>query len=451
MSSNRKSVLRLAVVVVLAVPVLMVAFSLGPPPRYTGAPGDRVCNDCHSAALDPDKSKVEIITPSDTYIPGVRQSWTIRINDAEAKTYGFQATVRPASDPQFGQAGRFEIVQENTFVLCETGTIRPSGGPCLAAAPIEFIEHNLPQESRDFLVDWQPPDTNIGDVTIYVAANASNNNGSTSGDRIYTTELSLSPAGITGPPVIRESEPVLQAFDNAGRVSPGTYIQIFGANLSTTTRQWEANDFDPGVEPGGKAPASLDGVEVLVNNVNAYVSFISPGQINAQVPDGIGVGQMQVVVRHAGGTSNAAFVTALPVSPAMQQDALGRWTKGEVEYVMALHPSFTEWVGPEGLLEGLTFRPAAPGGVVTLFVLGCGTAEAYPAGQIPATAAPLVPEHEVIIGDVAAESAAVASPQFVGLFQFNVTVPDLPPGDHRIRLLVDGVDSGQTLFIPVSE
>jgi uncharacterized protein (TIGR03437 family) len=38
---------------------------------------------------------------------------------------------------------------------------------------------------------------------------------------------------------------------------------------------------------------------------------------------------------------------------------------------------------------------------------------------------------------------------FLGLYQFNVTVPEVPDGDARIELSVDGQPTGQTLFISV--
>jgi uncharacterized protein (TIGR03437 family) len=442
----------------LVIPALIVANSFGPLPRNTGAPGDRTCaraTTCHIGTADSGPGRIEFTGPGG-YVSGIRQTWLIDIIDPDGQQYGVQVSTRPADDPQFGQAGRLETAQPNTIVLCENGTIRVGDASCSDSLPIEFFEHDMAQTSRQFLLEWIPPESDIGDVKIFVAGNAVDGLGTPRNDQVYTAELTLQPLTFDAAPVVRGTQPVLQAFDNQERLSPGTYVQIFGDNLAASQRSWNGADFDVAANPpapGANAPTVLDGVEVLVNGVNAYISFVSPNQINAQVPDGIGEGVMDVAVRHPGGISNNATVTVTAVSPALQQDAPGRWTSGETEYVMALHQPLGSnvWVGPEGLLDGLTFRPAKPGEIITLFILGCGTSESYPAGQIPSTAAPLGLPFEIRIGDVAANAAAVASPQFVGLFQFNVTVPNLPAGDHRITLAVDGIDSGQTLFTSVAQ
>src|SRR5947209_1867428 len=80
-------------------------------------------------------------------------------------------------------------------------------------------------------------------------------------------------------PVIRESQPVLEVFDNSPRLSPGSWLQVFGSNLASTTRGWETRDFQ-----GDRAPTSLDGVGVRVDGIPAPVAYVSPGQINFQAP-----------------------------------------------------------------------------------------------------------------------------------------------------------------------
>jgi hypothetical protein len=53
-------------------PVLIYAFSSGPLPRYTGAPGDdpAACTACHSGALNSGGGGVKIVLPgANTYMP----------------------------------------------------------------------------------------------------------------------------------------------------------------------------------------------------------------------------------------------------------------------------------------------------------------------------------------------------------------------------------------------
>ena len=51
----------------------------------------------------------------------------------------------------------------------------------------------------------------------------------------------------------------LSLFGQFSSICPGSWVEIYGSNLSTTTRGWTAADFN-----GGVAPTSLDGVSVLI-------------------------------------------------------------------------------------------------------------------------------------------------------------------------------------------
>src|ERR1019366_4689992 len=68
--------------------------------------------------------------------------------------------------------------------------------------------------------------------------------------------------------------------NSAAPISPGAWMMITGANLSSTTRSWTTADFQ-----GSALPLSLDDVSVTVNGIPAAVSYINPVQINAQCPD----------------------------------------------------------------------------------------------------------------------------------------------------------------------
>jgi uncharacterized protein (TIGR03437 family) len=104
------------------------------------------------------------------------------------------------------------------------------------------------------------------------------------------------------------------AFTAAG---PGSWLEIYGTNLSTTSRSWAAADFGGSIAAGAKAPTSLDGVSVSVGGQAAYVSYISPGQIDAQIPASVGTGPQPVIVT-AGGVASAPFtMTINAVQPGL--------------------------------------------------------------------------------------------------------------------------------------
>ncbi|MGD0778851.1 MAG: IPT/TIG domain-containing protein, partial [Candidatus Solibacter sp.] len=87
---------------------------------------------------------------------------------------------------------------------------------------------------------------------------------------------------------------------------PGSWAQVKGTNLSTTTRIWAASDF---TGLGNNLPTNLSGVQVMVNNQPAAVYYISPTQVSFQVPAGItGTASVQVIAN--GQVSNSVTAAA---------------------------------------------------------------------------------------------------------------------------------------------
>ena len=93
-------------------------------------------------------------------------------------------------------------------------------------------------------------------------------------------------------------------------IAPGTLIEIYGSNLSLTTRGWTGNDFN-----GVNAPTSLDGTFVKIGGKPAFVNFISPLQINVVAPSDVPVGFQPITVTTAAGTSAAYNVMVKAIDP----------------------------------------------------------------------------------------------------------------------------------------
>ncbi len=241
-------------------------------------------------------------------------------------------------------------------------------------------------------------------------------------------------------PTLRRHLPVLQAFDNGEKISSGGWIQIFGEKLSNTTRSWRSDDFQ-----GAQAPTSLDGVSVNMNGRPAFVSYISPNQINAQVPDDITLGSVAVEVANAkgkgtqmvayGGTGGAQKFAASPAlltTPAFL--ANGK------QYLAAVFPDLTTFVGPENLIPGARSRPARPGETIVVYAVGCGaTSPPTSAGQVLAESRPLALPYTITIGQAAAQAQGFLAGGAIGLCQFNITVPDVADGDVPVSASVAGV------------
>jgi len=376
-----------------------------------------------------------------SYTPGQQQTFTIVITDPIARIYGFQMTARLESDQANGQAGDFTPAVRQ-IVICDNNRFKPAGG-CPANTPVQFIEHSSPYTTNRIQVSWTAPPTNVGNIHIYVAANAANGNMTETGDHIYTNHYVLTPACSDAKPTIGDGG-IISAYDFSPRagLASGTWLEIYGTNLFCALRDWLGSDFD-----GQNAPTSLGGVSVTINGVPAYVDHVGPGQVNVQAPDDPTVGDgIQVVLTNSAGSSNAISMRKNALAPALLAKASFN-TQGH-QWVVAQHQDGT-YVGKTGLVSGLTFRPAKVGEIITIYGIGFG-----PPTQAGTTATVQTLDNKpnFRFGQILAEVPYYGfSPGSVGLYQFNVKVPTVTVGDMQLNVDVGGITVNQNLYITVGQ
>jgi uncharacterized protein (TIGR03437 family) len=247
-------------------------------------------------------------------------------------------------------------------------------------------------------------------------------------------------------PSIRTSNSVLPSFMGATGFGSNTYAEIYGANFSTTTRLWGTADFN-----GINAPTSLDGVSVSVNGKPAFVYYISPTQININTPEDTTVGPVAIQVRGPLGASNTITVNRARISPTLQ--TVPQFLVGGKQYVVALTPDFSRYIGRPGMIQGVNFVAARPGDTVSIYALGCGpTSPPTQAGVVAAQGSSLASSYQLRIGGVPAPvTFAGIVGGTIGLYQFNVTIPNVAAGDQAIDLVVDGVPNNQNLSIVIGQ
>lgn len=220
-------------------------------------------------------------------------------------------------------------------------------------------------------------------------------------------------------------------------IASSAWITIFGTNLSQSTRLWTSSDF-----VDNNLPTELDGVSATVNGSPAYVSYVSPTQVNVLVPDDATVGQVQVQLITAQGASNAFAVDKRAMAPTFFQFS-------GTSYAAATRANGT-YVGKPGLIQGGTFAPAKPGEIISLWGTGFGLTNPWlPAAKLVTHAATLANSVTILIGGQQAQ-VSFAGRSASGLDQFNVTVPaTLADGDHTVLARIGGVQTQGGVFVTV--
>jgi uncharacterized protein (TIGR03437 family) len=217
-------------------------------------------------------------------------------------------------------------------------------------------------------------------------------------------------------------------------ITPGSWAAVTGSNLAPAARVWLPEEITEGV-----LPARVEGAGVKVNGRDAAVYYVSPTQINFQVPDGFTDGAVRVEVTNNGALSNTFSATLRQRAPE-----LFRFLPSA--YAAALHANYRIAAKPD-LFPGCndaTLCPASeanPGETILLYATGLGaTTPASPAGRVIDAPAPLASPVEVRFGNT-----AVTAPAWLvgaGLYQINVKVPDSQvDGDVAVTVSAGGAVS----------
>ena len=454
--------------VLSVVPVMIWGHAAGPDPRVTGAPGDAAMacatSGCHTGLakggpINAAGGSVAATFSSGTnYTPGGGPiDITITVTDPVNHHYGFQITARPESDLANGQAGSFSD-GVGFAVMCDypfynfRATQHPASDSCPANSIVQFEEHTAPA-TTPWTVRWTPPATNIGNVHFYVAGNAVNFNAmADAGDHVYTNAYVLTPGGGGSTPAIASGGVVSAgAFGGFTTIAPGSWIEIYGSDLAPDTRPWAGSDFN-----GNNAPTSLDGVQVTVGGQSAFVDYISPGQVNAQVPSDVGTGPQTITVTTPDGTSAPYSITIKQTQPGLL--APSSFKIGSNQYAVATLPDGATYILPANAIAGLPSRPAKPGETIILYGVGFGPAQTLstpaqpiPAGEIVQAANQITTPVQFTFGQTPASLAYQGlAPGFVGLYQFNVVVPAVANSNSvALRFTLGGTRGSQTLVTAV--
>ncbi len=253
---------------------------------------------------------------------------------------------------------------------------------------------------------------------------------------ISTRPVVAPPPGAAGKLPVILPEGVVNGAGYQSTVAPGSWVTIFGTDLATTTRTWRADEIHNGV-----LPTQLDGVSVTIDGKATAVYSISPTQINALVPPDANAGLVQVWVTNSAGSSVPSFAEVQQTAPAL---FAWRGVSGKA-FAVATYTDYRR-IGDPADLQDPHAVPAKPGDVILLWGTGFGPARSVGSGQ-PAR---LTDPPAVTIGGMEAEYVDGAlSPDFAGLYEIAVRVPEVPDGDNEVVLTSGGRASPASVYVSV--
>jgi uncharacterized protein (TIGR03437 family) len=176
-----------------------------------------------------------------------------------------------------------------------------------------------------------------------------------------------------------------------------------------------------------------------------FIDYVSPGQVNGQVPSDVATGSQQVIVTTAAGSSAPFSIKVNATEPGLL--APSAFKVSGTQYAVALF-SDGFYDLPPGFASEVASRRAVPGDTIMLFGIGFGpVSDGTSAGVIDQNTNQVNASVDFNIGGVSAQVAyAGLTPGVVGLYQFNVVVPNIPASDTTpLAFTVNGTAGTQTL------
>jgi adhesin/invasin len=209
----------------------------------------------------------------------------------------------------------------------------------------------------------------------------------------------------------------------SGPVAPGSIVSVFGSNLAPRST----------TAPGAPLPTALEGTSLSVNGLASPIYYVSPTQVNAQIPYNVATGPAIVIV-------SAGTNVLPPVTLTIQRSAPGLFLLNESQALVQ---------NQDGAINNRD-HPAMPGSFVTAFLTGQGALDPpIPTGNAAPPDPPIratAPVSATIGGQDAEITFAGMVPGVVGVFQVHVRIPALAPADYPLAIEIGDAISNTALL-----
>ena len=279
-----------------------------------------------------------------------------------------------------------------------------------------------------------------GSVTI--SSNAANNS-----QVVIPVEFTVAPSGV---PAIFMGGIVNAATGTSESVSQGDVVSIYGMQFATAGTL--------ATNPSTPLATTLGGTQVLANGTPVPLYFVSPGQINFQMPYGATAGQNAAIQVVSGSTQgNIRSIGVSTIAPRLL--FFVSFITGN--YGVIVNNTDGSLTLPTGtVVPGFVCHPAKPGDVLTVYGIGFGQTNPIAVEGQAASATQL----ENVPGTMASFGGGIGAnpinvipsfsgltPTAVGLYQVNVTVPSVPPFGSGVPLSVSvNNQSSNTVYLAIS-
>ncbi|MEO5925703.1 MAG: hypothetical protein ABIR70_17935 [Bryobacteraceae bacterium] len=215
---------------------------------------------------------------------------------------------------------------------------------------------------------------------------------------------------------------ILHGASGSPKLSPGSLFSIYGTQLSESTR----------ISGETPWPRSMDGVVVTVNGVTAPLYYVSPTQINGQIPYETAIGTANVLVTYNGSVPAQLSFPVVVANPG----------------VLVYNGDHAVAVNPSGAVNAAGVG-AKPGEIELLYFSGIGVPNTPVAtGAGSPSADPLgrsqYPSSIKVNGQTVEVFYLGLAPGYPALCQANFKIPSLPPGDYSLTVTVNGEESNVT-------
>jgi uncharacterized protein (TIGR03437 family) len=254
---------------------------------------------------------------------------------------------------------------------------------------------------------------------------------------LKVTSFSRLEAAASGAPVAFFGGVVNNATFEGDVLAPGGIVAVFGDGFVSG---------QPVQATSLPLPTELGGVRVLVNDNPAPVYFASSNQINFQIPYDTAAGNVTVRVEKGGQRGNAVSMRVGRSVPRLLRLNIG-------DYGIVVNGDGSFPIPPT---SGVNSHPAKVGDTLVIYALGLGQTEPAVQSGVAAPSDPLGRargNYRVSFGAPGPFGGASAdvtplyvglTPNFVGLYQINVTIPQDTPRGVAIPMALVSDEEGSS-------